>query len=592
MNKPLAYSYIRMSTEIQLKGDSLRRQEELSEKYAHENELELVKDFKLHDIGVSGFTGENLSEDSALGAFLKSIEHEEIQKGSYLLVESLDRLSRQNVTKALRLLQDITENGINVVTLADNKLYEAYSTDPMQMIYSIIVMSRAHEESQTKSDRVAAAWKNKRDNIETKILTKTCPAWLNVSEDRTEFILIPERVKIVQAIYNDAANGQGSGMITRRLNEKGVAPFGRSNGWIASYVVKILKTSAVLGEFQPHQKVNGKRTPAGPIIENYFPKIIPKDVFYKVQAGRASRDKGAGSGRIGKKHNNLFTHIAKCGYCGSSMQFIDKGKGPKGGKYLKCSASIRGMDCVVKGWKYIDFETSFFHFVREINLREIIEGSNKRLEKTRIRQKISELQSQKETLESRVDRLENLLIDTDMPNDRLKVKYKNSLTEIDEIDAQVSALQERLETTKQIVPINYEDVTDQISSISNFEQESNFEKRFILAKHLKSFVKRINVCTDGIRPQFDKIKSEIEEEIDDLEYANKVIAQLKDTHFNGPRSNPHFTIFFHDDAVRVIIPSPNDPTVFTQKAEITKRITYVESKAGETIFFNPRSPLE
>ncbi len=180
MNKPLAYSYIRMSTEIQLKGDSLRRQEELSEKYARKNDLELVPNFKLHDIGVSGFTGENLNENSALGAFLDSIKHKEIEQGSYLLVESLDRLSRQNAPKALRLLQDITDNGINVVTLTDNKLYEAYSTDPMQMIYSIIIMSRAHEESQIKSERVAAAWQNKRDNIETKILTKTCPAWLKV----------------------------------------------------------------------------------------------------------------------------------------------------------------------------------------------------------------------------------------------------------------------------------------------------------------------------------------------------------------------------------------------------------------------------
>ena len=200
MNKPLAYSYIRMSTEIQLKGDSLRRQVELSEKYALEHGLELVRDFNLHDIGVSGFTGENQSESAALGVFLEAIKHKEIPERSYLLVESLDRLSRQNINKAQNLLQSITENGINIVTLTDNKLYEAYSTDPMQMIYSIIIMSRAHEESQMKSERVAAAWQNKRDNIETKILTKTCPAWLKVSDDRSEFIPIAERVKIIQKI--------------------------------------------------------------------------------------------------------------------------------------------------------------------------------------------------------------------------------------------------------------------------------------------------------------------------------------------------------------------------------------------------------
>jgi DNA invertase Pin-like site-specific DNA recombinase len=56
MPKPRAYSYIRMSTEIQLKGDSLRRQLESSEKYANEHGLELVEKDRLQDIGISAFT--------------------------------------------------------------------------------------------------------------------------------------------------------------------------------------------------------------------------------------------------------------------------------------------------------------------------------------------------------------------------------------------------------------------------------------------------------------------------------------------------------------------------------------------------------
>ena len=62
MSRPLAYSYIRMSTNLQIKGDSLRRQTELSEKYATDNNLELVKDFRLQDIGVSAFKGANVEK--------------------------------------------------------------------------------------------------------------------------------------------------------------------------------------------------------------------------------------------------------------------------------------------------------------------------------------------------------------------------------------------------------------------------------------------------------------------------------------------------------------------------------------------------
>ena len=44
------YSYIRMSTDIQLKGDSLRRQMEMSKKYCEDNNIELVE--SIQDIGV------------------------------------------------------------------------------------------------------------------------------------------------------------------------------------------------------------------------------------------------------------------------------------------------------------------------------------------------------------------------------------------------------------------------------------------------------------------------------------------------------------------------------------------------------------
>ena len=94
-----AYSYVRMSTDIQLKGDSLRRQKESSKKYAEENNLELIE--TLQDIGISAFSGKN-SKDGALGVFIEAIESNKIEAGSYLLVESLDRLSRDDLSPELR----------------------------------------------------------------------------------------------------------------------------------------------------------------------------------------------------------------------------------------------------------------------------------------------------------------------------------------------------------------------------------------------------------------------------------------------------------------------------------------------------------
>lgn len=207
MNKPLAYSYIRMSTERQLKGDSLRRQMELSQKFANDHGLELVEKLELHDIAVSAFKGDNL-KTGALGIFLDAVNHGEVPKGSYLLVESFDRLSRQNIDIALALFLQITNSGINIATLSDGQVYRANKTKFEQLIYSIVVMARAHEESETKSKRISAAWANKRANIGKQILTRTRPAWLEVSKDKTKFILIPERTAAIQRIFRKVVAGK------------------------------------------------------------------------------------------------------------------------------------------------------------------------------------------------------------------------------------------------------------------------------------------------------------------------------------------------------------------------------------------------
>jgi hypothetical protein len=54
-NPHRAYSYIRFSTPEQLKGGSLRRQAELTAKYALEHNLNLDESLTFRDLGVSAF---------------------------------------------------------------------------------------------------------------------------------------------------------------------------------------------------------------------------------------------------------------------------------------------------------------------------------------------------------------------------------------------------------------------------------------------------------------------------------------------------------------------------------------------------------
>ena len=106
-----AYSYTRFSTLEQAKGDSFRRQSEAVSQYVTRHGLELNNTLTIHDVGISAFRGSN-AESGALGKFLEAVDKGLIEGGSYLLVESLDRISRQTTRKAVRTLEEIVERGI------------------------------------------------------------------------------------------------------------------------------------------------------------------------------------------------------------------------------------------------------------------------------------------------------------------------------------------------------------------------------------------------------------------------------------------------------------------------------------------------
>src|SRR5437660_8225264 len=92
--QPLVISYLRFSTPEQAKGDTIRRQLAASEEWAAKRDLTI--DRHLKDPGLSGYSGANVSATGDLGRLLELVRAKQIPAGSILLVENLDRLSRQD----------------------------------------------------------------------------------------------------------------------------------------------------------------------------------------------------------------------------------------------------------------------------------------------------------------------------------------------------------------------------------------------------------------------------------------------------------------------------------------------------------------
>ena len=341
--------YVRWSSTEQGRGSSLERQEGDCRRYAAARGWNVVD--MIVDDGVSAFRGQN-SQQGGLSKFVDDVEAGLHPSGVTLLVEKLDRLSRQNVRAVVTWVLRITELGVTICTVEDDRRYDAENMDMVAMIEVAVKSGLGNLESQRKSDRVGAAWAAKRERLQQgdrTVMTRRAPGWLAVEGSPPAFVVIKDRAEIVRRIFEWTAAGLGKHLIARNLNLEGVAPFGRANGWHASYVQKILSSPAVLGEFQPGMKPKGgTRTTDGDPIPDYYPPIVDADLRARALASMAGRSRMV-MGR-GRRLSNLFGGLAKC-ECGARMTFRAKGAKVRANgdvvreDYLVCDAYQRGRGC-------------------------------------------------------------------------------------------------------------------------------------------------------------------------------------------------------------------------------------------------------
>jgi len=379
-----AFSYIRFSSPEQAKGDSFRRQSEKAEAWAKANGYRIVKSWA--DLGVSGYRGRN-ARTGGFGEFLRAAESGELPKDSVLLVENLDRVSRQTPRKALELFLRVIGLGVGLVTLTDNELYTAESLDAdptgMKLFASLMVMIRANAESRLKGERVAAAWSRKRLAAREKSvpLSDRIPGWLVPGRDaagRRTFALDDERAEIVRRIFADTVQGFGRRAIVKRLNRDGKKSFLSESGWQPSSVIKIIRARTTVGEYQPHRRdETGRRVPDGDPIKGYYPAVIEESLWLSANSAVDVRRKNA-AGRPHAEVANLLRGLARCS-CGERMLFLNKGRPPKGGNYYVCSAAARDAGCENKRlWRAREVEQYLLHQLDPARLTSAFEPAAER----------------------------------------------------------------------------------------------------------------------------------------------------------------------------------------------------------------------
>src|SRR5690348_4315741 len=120
MSTTTAYSYIRFSHPQQAAGDSLRRQTERAEAYCARKGLTLDTALTLRDLGVSAWQGKNAAVGN-FRTFLDAIKTGRVEPGSALIVEGIDRISRQGIDEGYDLIKSILKAGVRIVTLSPER---------------------------------------------------------------------------------------------------------------------------------------------------------------------------------------------------------------------------------------------------------------------------------------------------------------------------------------------------------------------------------------------------------------------------------------------------------------------------------------
>ena len=305
-----AYSYIRFSDIRQAGGDSERRQVDLHERWMSSRpDVELDTSLRMVDRGVGAFRGLHRSDKHCLGMFVKQVENGKVKTGSFLLIENLDRLSREEVHDAVELLLKLTRLGVVVVQLSPVVCEYVYPVEMSKLIIAVVELARGNSESKMKSERVAKAWGAARERARTTgavVNLRTLPGWCEMHNGKIR--VIPERAAVIRRCHKWAQDGYGVNQITKKLNDEGLKPWGRAKLWSEAVVYRLLTARTIIGEWQPGEGGRGgrERRKVGEPILNYFPSVVTDDVFYATL--EAVKKRHGFRGRRGK-HVNLLAGL-------------------------------------------------------------------------------------------------------------------------------------------------------------------------------------------------------------------------------------------------------------------------------------------
>jgi DNA invertase Pin-like site-specific DNA recombinase len=408
----LVYSYMRFSDPRQAAGHSGERQRAYAVRWAEEHGLQLDDSLSLKDEGLSAYHQQHI-KSGALGVFLAAVSSGLVPTGSVLIVEGLDRLSRAEPIQAQAQLAQIVNAGITVVTASDGKTYsrEHLKANPMDLVYSLLVMIRAHEESDTKSKRVLASIRRQCDGWMAGTYTGLIrngkdPAWLELVDGKWQ--IVPSRAEAVHAGLDLYRRGHGASGIVRELHARGLSLTGRGPQSLQIY--RLIHQRALIGEKEILLAGEPYRLPG------YYPALLTPAEWSELQAVVGGRGRRHAKGPV--PHIITGMGITLCGYCGRALvgqnigtrNRLPDGRIQDGHRRLHCTSNSHGAGCPVAGSTSVaPFERALMSYCSDIVNLQALYGADRAAAP---RARLAAAREQVADLTQKLERLTDAMLDS------------------------------------------------------------------------------------------------------------------------------------------------------------------------------------
>lgn len=440
------YSYLRFSDPKQAASTSAERQRSYAETWATERGLLLDDSLSLRDEGLSAYHQAHVNK-GALGAFLQAVDAGQIAPGSVLIVEGLDRLSRASPILAQAQLAQIINAGLTVVTAADGKEYnsESLEAQPMDLVYSLLVMIRAHEESATKSKRVKASITRRCEQwlagtYRGRIAAGRDPEWTRWDDEQQRMVLVPERAEAVRYIVQRYREGIGFVRIAREMQERGLK-HGRKRSDSRAFA-KLVRLRALLGE--KTLKVQGEEH----VLPGYYPALVTPQEFDEMTGVNTARARAVGKGDV----PGFLTgaSISACAYCGSPMAGVtyhhkwrEDGTIAPGHRRLICGRHNMRLGCPKGGSATLAvYESALLDWCSDqMNLEDMTRSKG---QAQLLRADIAAHRSEQAALQQQIDKLMTLILQADEPSVAVMNKQRELEKHVAQLSQTIEAMQRAL----------------------------------------------------------------------------------------------------------------------------------------------------